>query len=111
MRSEDRERLLTDVQSRLLASMGGLDGLRYQDILADSVYHETRRLKEESDTKDGKRAFSSSMAFGGNQIITQRGHKDALAQVVSRYAHEICGNFDERVTAWRRASGPLRWAF
>ena len=52
MRTEDRERLLTDVQSRLVSSMAGGDGLQYQNVLADSVYHETRRLKEETDLRE-----------------------------------------------------------
>ena len=107
MRSEDRERLLTDVQSRLVSAMAGVDGLKYQDILADSVYHETRRLKEETDLREREEGlqFFNGIRREINHNSTH-GHKDALAQVVSRYAREICGNFDERVYRMATKVGP-----
>jgi len=107
MRSEDRERLLTDVQGRLVSAMGGQDGVHYQDILADCVYHETRRLKEESDSKEREEGLNFFKGIRREiNHNSAHGHKDVLAQVVSRYAREICGNFDERVYRMATRVGP-----
>ena len=53
MRQEDQARILTEVQSRILQSVcAGADkgGPQLDEVLADSIFHEKRRLKEQKDS-------------------------------------------------------------
>lgn len=107
MRTEDRERLLTDVQSRILGAMAHPDQNRYQNVLADAVYHETRRLKEEGDSRERDEGlkFFHGIRRGLNQGSVH-GQREILGDVIDRYANEICGNFDERVYQMATRVGP-----
>jgi glycerol-3-phosphate O-acyltransferase len=110
MRREDRERALTEVRARVVerairqAERGGppLD-----EILAESIYQETRRIRDEGDTPRAKtdRAFWSDVKtkLWRSSDRTQR---DLLAAAVSHYAEEVVGNFDPRVYQAVTRAGP-----
>lgn len=93
MRAADRERILTDVVSRVVEQTVAGAGARLDEVVADSVYHELRRLKGERtdesafwhDLKDGL----GSVADRELIAITRR--------IAHRYGDEIAGRFDERV--------------
>lgn len=111
MRAEDQERILTEVQSRIVRrSVDGVGagGLRLDEILADTLYHERRRLKEERDSKTRRadQAFYDQV-FRSLPGSSERAQQHLIERVVRRYADEIAGNFDERVyKAVTRAGAP-----
>lgn len=101
MRPEDRERIVTEVQSRIVAAkVRGAEGsgASLEEVLADSVYHERRRLRDSHDSR-AKRADSAFWREAQRRVgrSSERQLQELLRQVVRRYASEICGNFDERV--------------
>jgi len=111
MRREDQERILTDVESRTVQAVvtaARRGGPRLDEVVADSIYHELRRVSEEKDpsTKQRERAFYDEIRRGMPRA-SDRALQSLLEQVVRRYAGEIKGNFDERVyKAVTRAGEP-----
>ena len=83
-------------------------GLPLDEIIAESIYHERRRIKTEADSKTKK----SDQAFWDRIHREFRGANDnasrgLIAEIVNRYGEEISGNFDDRVyTAVTRAAPP-----
>ncbi len=106
MRAEDQERILIEVQRRVVAQ--AQQRARLDETLADSLYHEKRRLKDEPDERAKKRdkafydTIQRSMRGASDRALTR-----LLDQIVRHYAEEIAGNFDERIyTAVTRAGAP-----
>ena len=101
MRQEDQERILTELQSRILhriTAQAAAKGPPLEEVLADSIYHELRRLKDEADG----RAHREAGAFWAEaRKALPRGNERAiqslLARAIDRYSREIAGYFDERV--------------
>ncbi|MBI4822230.1 MAG: 1-acyl-sn-glycerol-3-phosphate acyltransferase [Deltaproteobacteria bacterium] len=97
MRAEDRQRALADVKSRVvsehLAASRPLD-----EILAESIYLERKRLKEEAsgERTDIDRAFWDHVEKDLRRS-SRRTQEDLLAEAVEHYAKEIVGHFDPRV--------------
>ena len=104
VRKEDRERILTEVQSRVVEAQVRLASGRLDEVVADSAYHELRRLKgDRGDELDFWRGISTSLASASEHELT-----GLLRRISRRYAEEICGKFDERVyDAVTRAGEPL----
>jgi glycerol-3-phosphate O-acyltransferase len=101
MRAEDQERILTELCSRVVARAAdrhGAGASRLDEVLADGVYHERRRLKDESDSarKREDAAFWSEVRRS-MRGASERAQQDLVRRVTRRYAEEISGNFDERV--------------
>lgn len=95
MRARDRERVLLELQSRVVEETSKAG--RVEEALADAVYHEGRRLKEDrSKTRDEELGFWRNVQ-GEMRRASERAQQDQLRRVVARYANEICGQFDERV--------------
>ncbi len=105
MRAEDKDKILTEVQSRVVEStIEGAKGsgrdVRHalEEILADSVYHERRRLREDrkSPVRDQDKLFWRAVQ---KELGTanERTLADVMRRAVRHYASEICGNFDDRV--------------
>jgi len=101
MRPEDKERILTELRSRLVdhyaqAAMTG--GLPLEEVVADSVYHEQRRLKASKgkgrDRKD--KVFWSGVRKRLGKA-TDKELRTHLGNAIDRYSQEVCGNFDDRV--------------
>jgi glycerol-3-phosphate O-acyltransferase len=93
--------MLTEVQSRVVDALvrsAQSGGRPLDEVLADSVYHELRRLKEDAPSKARAeaRAFWEEIRRGLARS-NARALQEFLGKVVERYAGEICGNFDERV--------------
>ena len=110
MRKEDRDSLLTETRERMLQAYGeqaAAGGLGLQEVIADSIYHEKRRLKDESDEAERSEGYKfwSNLQMKLNRR-SEREHRALLAQIVSRYANEICGNFDDRVYQMATRFGP-----
>jgi glycerol-3-phosphate O-acyltransferase len=101
MRREDQERILTEVRSRMVEDKvveAASGGRPLDEVLADSVYFERRRLKDEgsSRTKRTDQAFWDEV----QRRMRRAGERELaslLAEVVDHYAEEIRGNFDPRV--------------
>ncbi len=101
MRPEDQERILTELTGRIterVTARHARGSQRLDEALADSVYYETRRLREEepSSKKAGDEAFWRELQRN-MRGASDRIHRDLVRRAVSRYGHEIAGNFDERV--------------
>ncbi len=100
MRREDQERIVTEVQSRIVeqrSRAAASGGQPLDEVLADSVYHERRRLKEER----GSTAKVDAAFWGEVQSklgkSSERELVSLLQKGVRRYAEEVCGNFDPRL--------------
>jgi glycerol-3-phosphate O-acyltransferase len=101
MRSEDQERALVEVQSRVVSACvmaASTGGSPLEEVVANSIYFEKRRLKEEpsGSKRDDDATFWSGVHRSVNRA-SEREQQDILASIVKRYAEEIVGNFDERV--------------
>lgn len=100
MRREDQERLLTDLRRRIVRQVGlGCGaGETLDERIADSIYHEERRLSQERPSRRGRRdaAFFGEVRrqLRGSSAQTQR---DLLERLIDHYSAEIAGHFDERV--------------
>lgn len=106
MRAADRDRIITDVVSRVVEQTTHDAGARLDEVVADSVYHELRRLKGDR-TKDGDElAFWNELKRGVSS--SERELIGLTRRVAQRYADEIAGRFDERVyDSVTRAGEPL----
>ncbi|MDP2344584.1 MAG: 1-acyl-sn-glycerol-3-phosphate acyltransferase [Deltaproteobacteria bacterium] len=104
MRKQDRERILTEVISRVVEQKVTSAGGRLDEVVADSVYHELKRLKG----SDGDEAAFWKELRDGISSASERELSSLVRRVVRRYAEEICGKFDERVyDAVTRAGEPV----
>lgn len=104
MRTRDRDRILTDVISRVVEEKVGAAGARLDEVVADSVYHELKRLRGDSGDEG---AFWRELRDGVSSA-SERELASLLRRIVRRYAEEICGRFDERVyDSVTRAGEPL----
>ncbi|MFO0729239.1 MAG: 1-acyl-sn-glycerol-3-phosphate acyltransferase [Myxococcota bacterium] len=110
MRSEDRERALTEVRARVVervvkAAQRGATPL--DEVLAESIYQETRRIRDEADSARTK----TDKAFWGDVKAklwrsSERTQKDLLDAAVGHYAQEVVGNFDPKVYQAVTRAGP-----
>ena len=107
MRQEDQEKILTELRSRVLHALSDqatAGKIRLDEMLADSVYHEQRRLKEERDSRSRKedtafwRKVRTEMQRANDKTLL-----NLLGQAVDRYGSEIAGYFDMRNHAGDRA--------
>jgi glycerol-3-phosphate O-acyltransferase len=101
MRQEDQEKILTELRSRVLHAISNnatAGKIRLDEVLADSIYHEQRRLREEKDsrTRNDDTAFWRK-ARTEMQRANDRTLLNLLGQAVDRYGSEIAGYFDMRV--------------
>lgn len=101
MRQEDQERILTELRSRVLRDISArvaAGKARPDEVLADSVYHERRRLKEDRDSRrwDEDNAFWKHVQ---QDMVRASDRKlmDLLGDAVDRYGREISGHFDLRL--------------
>lgn len=98
------------MESRVVArylGAAGSAGPPLDEVLAEAIYQETRRLREEgsSTRAEEDRAFWKDIKqqLGRSSERTQR---DLLARAVRHYASEIVGNFDPRVYSVVSKAGP-----
>ncbi|MBI5493906.1 MAG: 1-acyl-sn-glycerol-3-phosphate acyltransferase [Deltaproteobacteria bacterium] len=101
MRPEDKERVLTELHSRVLATVSRsveAGKTRPDEVLADSIYHEMRRLKEDRDSRtvDADRAFWNRARHEMTRA-SDRALLDLIGQAVDRYGNEIAGHFEPRL--------------
>jgi glycerol-3-phosphate O-acyltransferase len=104
VRAADKERILTEVISRVVEHQLALPAVRLDEMVADSIYHELRRLKGEHSDES---AFWVDLRRGVGHA-SERELQSTLRRITRRYAEEICGKFDERVyDAVTRAGEPV----
>lgn len=107
MRKQDRERILTEVISRVVEHKVASAGNRLDEVVADSVYHELRRLKNDRGADGDEVAFWRELKSSVG-AASEREQASLVRRIVRRYAEEICGKFDERVyDAVTRAGEPV----
>ena len=107
MRARDKERVLSELRSRIVDEVTRGPTGRLEEVRLDSVYHEKKRLKEDKHREPEEVAFWSRIQDEMRRA-GERGQIDLLKKVVDRYSHEICGQFDERVyNAVTRAGEPV----
>ena len=110
MRTRDKERLLTEVTSRLEQELNPLSIERLQENLASSVYHELYRLRHDSgpdERREGTpfwKGVRDDLGRAGEREL--RGHHK---RIVKRYSEEICGNLMNVFMALQHASLPKHW--
>ena len=112
MRREDQQRIVAAVQSRVahaaLASHAA-SKRPLEEMLAESVFHQRRRRQDLGGQRRGREEAQFWRALqdrlGRADEAEQR---SLLSQLLARYAHEVCGNFNDRVYALaRRVMPPL----
>ena len=102
MRPEDRERLLVEVESRVVArhTRAAQEGAGppLDEVLGDTLFQEQRRLKTQKPSKarDADRALWDEVRRGLPNASEQE-LRDMSERVVGHYAREICGNFSDSV--------------
>ena len=110
MRKEDKARALSDVTGRVVAATvrsAADSGLPLDEVIAEAIYHERRRLEDEADSKTSR----ADRAFWDDVHARFRGAGESelhrlLEASVGRYAEEIAGNFDDRVYQAVTRAGP-----
>jgi glycerol-3-phosphate O-acyltransferase len=103
VRSADRERVLTELVARVVEAKA-TSTTKLDELVADSVYHERRRLKGASGAEI---AFWDEVGAGLG-LASERELQGLLRRIARRYADEIGGRFDERVyDAVTRAGEPV----
>jgi glycerol-3-phosphate O-acyltransferase len=93
MRPEDKERALGLVTGRVAAAHRGQE----EELLADSLFHEQRRLRHSHDALAA--ADTRFWSEVQRELMRSSGvdHQALFARAVRRYAEEICGNFNDTV--------------
>jgi glycerol-3-phosphate O-acyltransferase len=106
VRSADRERVLDEVVRRVVAQRVA-GPARLDEVVADSLYHERRRLKgEHGDEASFWAALWAEIGTGLGRA-SDRELEAVVRRIARRYAEEIGGRFDERVyDAVTRAGEP-----
>lgn len=102
MRKADKERVLVEITSRVVAAKIAAardgSGLPLENLLNDTLYHERKRI--ETEPRNAARKHDSTF---WNEIGRALGRasqdevRDLLKRVVERYIIEIMGNFNESV--------------
>lgn len=95
MRTQDRDRVLSELSSRVVEEIALGGAARVEEVLAESVYLEGQRVQG-GGGDDAEAAFWAH-ARQSMRRASERAQLDLLRLVVARYADEICGRFDERV--------------
>ncbi len=107
MRAADSSKIITDVVSRVSEQAVAGAGARLDEVVADSIYHELRRLKG----SHGTAADDVEFWQGLKRAVSSASERELVSltkQIADRYANEIAGRFDERVyDAVTRAGEPL----
>lgn len=100
VRSEDQERILTELESRVCEQVLALRGTPgVQEVLEESLYRERRRLKDDgghSPAYEGDQAFWEQIQRSIRHA-SDRDLRMLLRRSIRHYGEEIAGNFDPRV--------------
>jgi glycerol-3-phosphate O-acyltransferase len=95
VRARDKERVLSELRSRLVDEVAKKGST--EEVVADALYYERRRLKDDrSAERDEELAFWGRVKDELGRV-GERGQRELLKRIIDRYANEICGQFDERV--------------
>jgi glycerol-3-phosphate O-acyltransferase len=103
--NSDRERLLAEVERRVVARKiteargGGDASLEY--VLNDVAYCEIKRLENANGASDRWRDLSRRLA-----TMSDENKQQELRGLVRHYSHDIVGNFDARVYKFATGVGP-----
>ena len=102
MRPEDRQKAQVEASSRVVdrhVAHARASGEGLEALVADTLYHERRRLERER--RDDPRAREDSAFYQRVQRrlrhASERDLRTLLDEMARRFASEIVGNFDERV--------------
>ena len=102
MRTEDQERILTELESRVCEQQGKIaeqGGPSLQEVLEESLYRERRRLREDggkSPAHEGDSSFWDQIQRSLRHA-SDRDQRMLLRRAIRHYGEEIAGNFDPRV--------------
>jgi glycerol-3-phosphate O-acyltransferase len=104
MRKEDRERAVVEVVSRVVEQVreeAQRGGPAIEDVLADTLYEETQRLKRaprDRVAKEQRRFYRGLKQQLLKGSVTEQ--VELLRQSADRFAREVVGHFDPRVYAF-----------
>lgn len=113
MKTEDVERILEEVISRVLQEniMKAFEGkLPLDRIINDTIYHERRRLESEKKTKLQKQETAYWRQVNRRLLnASEEEQKKILKEIIARFACEIVGHFNPKVYNFvtRAASGTV----
>ena len=93
MRKADRERVINDLVSRVSHEIVARAGHRLDEAVADSVYHELRRLRHPG---GDEWAFWTEVR-DELHLASERTLSEIVRSIVRCYGDAICGTFDDRV--------------
>lgn len=102
MRREDKERALSEVTRRVVeatVARAHAGQMPLDEVLAEAIYHERRRLKEEPSSNKAKVLDAAlwDEVHAGLRSGAEGELVGLLTRAVAHYGGEIAGNFDERV--------------
>ena len=99
MDQKDKERILVEVEHRVVDSYGK-DSRRTEEAIFDTLYTERQRLKTVSDRKKARResSFYKSIYSRATRANPER-QRELLMELVTNFANEVVGHFDPRVYA------------
>ncbi len=102
MRNDQRDIVVTEVQSRILAACirqtNHPDGLPLDVLINDTLYHEQKRM--ETDVKSPRRASDQLFWSEVKVRLRKAGEvelRSLLTRIIRRFATEILGNFNSAV--------------
>lgn len=103
MRAVDTERILGDIVARVVEEQTTHAGAALDEVVADSIFHELRRLRgEHGDEVEFWLGLKREVGHASPREL-----QSMLRRMTRRYAEEICGRFDDRVyDAVTRAGEP-----
>src|SRR4029077_7956661 len=107
MRSEDKERAVVEVVARILAGAGDAKGV--EAAVADTVFHETRRLEKEKRSR-ARDAALRTWEERKRRLVTEsdaQTKRELLSEIATDFAREVLGNFDPRVYHYSTKLLPL----
>lgn len=93
-KNEDTERLLVEVEQRVMELYGN-DPVAVEQAIYDTLYEEKARLDREKDRKEARRqeAFYRGISRKAS-TAGQEGQKEALRALTNYYADEVAGHFN-----------------
>jgi glycerol-3-phosphate O-acyltransferase len=108
MRQEDRERAVAEVVTRVVDGVVAQGHRALETALADTIYHERRRVEKGRDPAARKKALARWDAQRSRLLAgSDQSRREQLRAIVEDFTREVLGNFDPRVHAFATRAVPF----